>query len=143
MNFNSPNIRLMKLVHLLGLFVLLAAVLVFLLAGVPQRARADGGGFVTETPTPTNTSTPTSTSTSTPIPTATPTLVFTAAPPYPLVTSAVLPLIVEATAQPPTGGGGSPLPLWACAIGFILLVIIAASVLIRRQIYAPESAGRT
>jgi hypothetical protein len=120
------------------LFLLLVLILAGLIIGRFETGRADGGVVPTITPTstPTFTLTPTATATNTPLPTtaviatqenlvlvSTP----TEAPPYPIVNKQP-PLIIATEA--PARNSITPL-CWPFAIGFILVIILAASAFLR------------
>jgi hypothetical protein len=112
-----------------GLMCVFSSLLMMAIWAAPRTAQADGGGFPTPTPTVT------------PIPTNTPLPTFTPLPPtsYPAIATQVqLPAFLLGSPTPtpiPTPPRGPNLALICLplALGIILVVIVIATIVARRQ----------
>ena len=110
-----------------GILCVLSSLLMLAIWAAPHSARADGGGFPTPTPS------------ATPIPTETPLPTDTPLPPtsYPAIaTQAQQPaFLLESPTPTPAAARGPNLALICLplALGIILVVIIIATIVARRQ----------
>ena len=133
--FSPRSAWLRRTLALSGMAVVLIVLVGLAFTG---QARADGGGFVTPTPTSTNTPTPTETPTPTNTPEPTQEILPTLTSPVigELVTGTA-PSLIIGTPVPDEAQGGLGLVCWPFAIGLILLIIIIATVLIGGQTSYP------
>jgi hypothetical protein len=110
-----------------GILCVLSSLLMLAIWAAPHSVRADGGGFPTPTPS------------ATPIPTETPLPTDTPLPPssYPAIaTQAQQPAFLLESPTPTPATAGSPNLALIClplALGIILVVIIIATIVARRQ----------